>query len=241
MKMKSSYFIWIFMISFSNPLFCQMESIQTDSLAWKFVKQHCCKKDYIITNPDLICPDSIYISPVNNSSNYLIQVYFESFDDIGSEVFLVNFNQNTFFILDSIVFYQHDYLFIPTNIVYIDSVDWFYGYSEGWGSGFYEECKQIFKIENDQIVTLLEFPEYSSQMDFERHNWFATDLSVQEIYISKDTIELLLIQREDFVLFNRCFTYKKTKQKLRLVFDLVTKKFKEVDPVDPQIYMWMNL
>jgi hypothetical protein len=240
MKLKLYHFYLIFMISFSNPLFSQMESNQTDSLAWKFVKQHCCYKDCDNTNTDIICPDSIYISPVKNSSHYLIQVYYENCDIFGSVVYLVNNEQNSFHILDSIMFHRHDYLFIPENIVYVDSVDWFYGYSEGWGTGNYAEWKNIFKIENDQIITLFEYPEYSSQMDFERNNRFYSELKVKVINMSKDTVKLLLVQNEQFVLFNRCFTYKKIKQKLILFFDSEKKRFKEIYPVTPQIDMWLN-
>jgi hypothetical protein len=241
LKFKIFSFILIFYFYFTNPLCAQIDSNQIDSLAGRFVKQHCCNKGYIITDTELISPDSNYIFRIKNSSLYLIQVYYSNYNIYGSVVYLVNFDQNSYQLLDSICFYRHDDLFIPRNIVYIDSVDWFYGYSEGWGSGFYSEWKQVFKVENNQIITLFEYPEYASQMNFERNNRFCSELNVKVISMYRDTVKLLLIQNELFVLFNKYFTYKKTKQELILFFDSEKNRFIERSPVNPQIYLWVYL
>jgi single-stranded-DNA-specific exonuclease len=70
---------------------------------------------------------------------------------------------------------------------------------------------------------------------------FCSELNVKVISMYRDTVKLLLIQNELFVLFNKYFTYKKTKQELILFFDSEKNRFIERSPVNPQIYLWVYL
>ena len=154
-------------VLFFALIFCYACQSNDDETIEKVKKQLCNKSSYHIDDTAMRCPDSINVIALKQKGLYLFQSFYGAGCDGGVFFNLVEIKKKEFTILDTFFCDWHDDLFIPQKIKYDTNNDWFIGISEGWGSGHYSEHLHIVRVSNNKLITLLEFPKYSSNIDFE--------------------------------------------------------------------------
>lgn len=156
------------------------ESIDID-----YVKKMLCNQ--INTNfNNLERPDSIWITKIKNENLYLTQSYFGSGNPILVNLFWVD--SISYKIMDSLFYFWADDLFSPSNIIYNDTLNWFFYIEEGSGTNHYSETKQFIRIENNRFYNLIKLPKYVSDINPEENPLTYFSFETEEIKLSQKKI-----------------------------------------------------
>lgn len=154
----------------------------------EFVKNQMCY-NYIFFEEDTIrCPDSVWTVQLKDTSLFILQSYYGSGYGNGIYLHLIRLEQYSYTLLDSIFCYWADDLFTPSNILYNDSLDFFYYIDEGSGTNHHSKTKHLIRVEDNKFVELLSIPLYVSDIDFEAESPYCTSLATSEVEISKQKL-----------------------------------------------------